>query len=48
MLLGPSSVKLSLAALPVASVSVRAEISITPPSSTPKESEVEGDLGKAV
>ena len=45
---GPSKVKFNTLALPAASASVRAVMSITPPSSTPKERAVEGDLGRAV
>ena len=45
---GPSIVKFNFAALPATVVSVSAEISITPPSSTPSERAVCGDLGNDV
>ena len=45
---GPAIVRSNLVALPRASVSVRAEISITPPSSTPSDNAACGDLGSFV
>jgi hypothetical protein len=45
---GPSRVKFNNVALPAVSASVSAVISMILPSSTPKERDVEGDLGRAV
>ena len=45
---GPSTVRFNFVSSPAASTSVRAVRAITPPSSTPKLSAVDGDLGSDV